>query len=348
MTPTPEKSRIISVVLPVYNEVTVLRKLVADIDAALVYCGRRHEIVFVNDGSDDGSREVLDEIANRLPHVKVLHFSRNFGHQAAVHAGLEHARGDAVIIMDSDLQDDPASLPRFIEKWREGYEVVYAIRTERKEGALKRFLFYAFYRALNAITESPLPKDAGNFGLIDRKVVDAIRQLSDRDRYFPGLRCWVGYRQVGILVERGARYDHKPRVSLRGLWRLAKSAVFSFSSLPLTIFYTIAFVSLAIFVSLACFIFYHKLFTDKAIPGWASTLMTGCFFGSMNALGIAILGEYVSRIYNQVRARPLYLVAHKTNLEDVSSKPSVASESTGRGPEEETVGDGSAHEEALT
>jgi dolichol-phosphate mannosyltransferase len=238
-------------------------------------------------------------------------------------------------------------LPRFVEKWQEGYDVVYAIRINRKEGALKRFLFYAFYRALNAITESPLPKDAGNFGLIDRKVVDAIIQLSDRDRYFPGLRRWVGYRQIGIPVERGPRYDDKPRVSLLGLWRLAKSAVFSFSSLPLTVFYTIAFVSLLIFASLGCFTLYHKLFTGLATPGWTSIVMSACFFGSMNALGIAILGEYISRIYNQVRARPLYLVAEKRNFDDPARKPADAGQSVGNGQEPETPGSESAQFKSL-
>jgi dolichol-phosphate mannosyltransferase len=310
---------VVSVVLPVYNERGVLAQLVESIDIALTSCLRSHEIIFVNDGSQDGSREILDELSESHPHVKVLHFSRNFGHQAAVHAGLEHASGDAVIVMDADLQDDPASLPRFVDKWREGFDVVYAIRTQRKEGALKRLLFYSFYRILNSITETPLPNDAGNFGLIDRSVVDAIGQLSDHDRFFPGLRQWVGYRQAGILVERAARYDDKPRVSMRGLWRLAKSAVFSFSSLPLTIFYTIAVLSLLVFAATACFTLYHKFCTGLAIPGWTSLLMTACFFGAMNALGIAILGEYISRIYNQVRARPLYLVAEKRNFTSIET-----------------------------
>jgi polyisoprenyl-phosphate glycosyltransferase len=305
---------VVSVVLPVYNEARVLGQLVDRVDLALGSCVSRHEIVFVNDGSCDSSREVLNELADSHSHVKVLHFSRNFGHQAAVQAGLEHAVGGAVIVMDSDLQDDPACLPGLIEKWREGFDVVYAIRKERKECALKRFLFYSFYRFLNAITELPMPNDAGNFGLIDRKVVEAIKHLSDRDRFFPGLRQWVGYRQAGIPVERAARYDDRPRVSLRGLCRLAKSAVFSFSSLPLTVFYTIAVLALLVFAGTACFTLYHKFCTGLAIPGWTSVLMIACFFGAMNALGIAILGEYISRIYNQVRARPLYLVAEKRNF----------------------------------
>src|SRR5262249_7153721 len=161
----------------------------------------------------------------------------NFGHQAAVQAGLAHAGGDAVVVMDADMQDDPASIGRFLDRWREGYDVVYAVRTNRKESAIKRFLFFAFYRVLNLLVKVPMPADAGNFGLVDRRVACEIAALCDRDRYYAGLRNWVGFRQIGVEVERGSRYDAAPRVSLFDLFRLAKSAIFSFSTLPLTLFY---------------------------------------------------------------------------------------------------------------
>lgn len=308
----PLQDALVTVVLPVFNEKAVLDTLVRQLLECLAECGCRHEVLFVNDGSTDGSAERLDELAAANPALRVLHFSRNFGHQAAVHAGLSHARGDAVIVMDSDLQDDPAAIRGFLDQWQAGYDVVYAVRSERKEHVIKRGLFLAFYRVLNSVSHTRMPMDAGNFGLIDRRVAEEIASVIDRDRYYPGLRSWVGFRQIGVPVARGRRYDATPRVSLRGLFRLAKTAVFSFSSVPLSVFYLISGLSLAACLGVAAFALYHKLFTGLAIPGWASMTIIGSFFGALNALGIGILGEYAIRIYDQVRARPHYIVARHT------------------------------------
>lgn len=305
---------LISVVLPCYNEAGVLERLTQSVVRTLERHGDRYEIVYVNDGSNDDSVAILDSLADANPAIRVVHFSRNFGHQAAVQAGLAHARGDAVVVMDSDLQDDPAAIAEFLEQWRAGYDVVYAVRYNRKESPPKRFLFYAFYRVLNAISEMPIPQDAGNFGLVDRAVVDHILRLSDRDRFYPGLRRWVGFHQTGVPVERHARHDDRPRVSLRQLFRLAKSAIFSFSRVPLAIFYSVAILSLLVCLGLCAFTLYHKLFTGLAVPGWTSVTITSSFFGALNALGIAILGEYVIRIYDQVRERPMYIVARRVNF----------------------------------
>ena len=307
---------IVSVVLPVYNEERVLSSLVQSVSGAVRASGGQPEIVFVNDGSRDRSPEVLDALAGDHPHVRVVHLSRNFGHQAAVQAGLRHVKGDVVVVMDADMQDDPYGIARLLERWREGYDVVYAIRYGRKENSLKRFLFHAFYRVLQRLSSVPMPADAGNFGLIDRRVADEIAGLLDRDRYYAGLRSWVGFKQVGVPVERGPRYDAKPRVSMRGLWRLAKSAVFSFSSVPLTVFYALGLGSLAIFFGLGGFCLYHKTWTGEAIPGWTSVMMTASFSGALNSMGIAILGEYIIRIYDQVRARPLYVIERRTNFDE--------------------------------
>ncbi len=308
----------VSIVLPAYNEAEVLVRIVAQIDAAMRPTGYAYEIIFVNDGSTDSSALILDELCAEQSHVRAIHLSRNVGHQAAVQAGLLHAAGDAIILMDCDLQDDPAALPAFLAQWREGYDVVYAVRHGRKENLVKRALFHSFYRVLTAVSQMPLPKDAGNFGLVDRKVALRIAHLLDRDRYFPGLRRWVGFRQTGIPVERLSRHDDTPRVSLRGLFYLAKTAIFSFSSVPLTMFYLIAASSLAIFLTLVGFALYHRMFTGLAIPGWTSTVMTASFFGALNALGIGILGEYVIRIYDQVRSRPLFIVDRRVNLHEES------------------------------
>jgi len=302
----------LTVVLPVFNEVEVLERLHQIVREAVQATGYEFEILFVDDGSTDGSGDALDRLAQFDAAVRVLHLSRNFGHQSAVQAGLEHAAGDAVIVMDSDLQDDPAAIPTMVDAWRDGYDVVYAVRADRKEAAWKRCLFYGFYRVLNAVSSTPFPTDAGNFGLMDRRVVQQIRDLPESDRYFAGLRGWVGFRQIGIPVARLARYDDCPRVSLRGLFRLAKTAVFSFSTAPLSLFYCFAAMSLLVCIGCSSFCLYFKLIAHQATPGWTSTVMVASFFGAINALGIAVLGEYIVRIHDQVRGRPKFIVARAT------------------------------------
>jgi glycosyltransferase involved in cell wall biosynthesis len=309
----PAASALVSIVLPVYNEAQILPRLYGQLRQTLEKIGCRFEIVFVNDGSRDGSSQALDQLAAADGRVQVVHLSRNFGHQAAVHAGLSLAGGDAVVVMDSDLQDDPAALVDFVAAWQAGHDVVYAVRFARKEPAWKRGLFASFYRLLNAVSSTPMPNDAGNFCLLDRSVVEALLALPERDRYFPGLRQWVGFKQTGVRVERQARYDDQPRVSLWGLVRLAKTALFSFSSAPLAMFYGIAALSLAVCGAFTTYTLYHKCITGLAIPGWASLLIVSSFFGALNALAIGILGEYVVRIYDEVRRRPSFLVARHVN-----------------------------------
>ena len=310
----PWEEMLLSVVLPVYNEADVLPVLAARIAGVLNACPVAYELIFVDDGSRDESPQVLDQLAAASEQIRVIHLSRNFGHQAAVQAGLAHARGHAVVLMDSDMQDAPEAIPRFLAQWQAGYDVVYAVRTGRKESLWKRSLFTAFHRLMSAVASTPIPAEAGIFGLVDRRVARQIVALGESDRYFPGLRSWVGFRQTGIEVERNARYDDRPRVSLLGLLRLAKTAMFSFSALPLAIFHVIGVVAATVFVGLAGFSIFCKLFTAWAIPGWTSHILTGSFFGALNALGISILGEYVIRIYDQVRGRPLYVVDRTVNV----------------------------------
>lgn len=320
--PTQDSSRgkSVSVVMPVFNEVAVLRTLTALVMQSLESTGYEHEIVYVDDGSSDGSTELLDELAATDARVRVVHFSRNFGQQPALQAGLAASRGDAVIVMDSDLQDDPQAIPRFLAKWEAGFEVVYAIRLKRKENPVKRFFFRGFYRVLQQISATPIPVDAGNFGLIDRRVVNELLNLPEVSRFYPGLRHWVGFRQCGEPVERAARHDNQPRVSFWGLVRLAKTAIFSFSAVPLGAFYHLAGLSCLVFFGLVGFSMYHKLWSGEAIPGWTSGLLTASFFGTLNALGIAILGEYVIRIFDQVRLRPTFIVDRTVNVTTTQSQ----------------------------
>jgi polyisoprenyl-phosphate glycosyltransferase len=304
---------LISVVLPVYNETGVLNELCQRLRAALTACNTTFELIFVDDGSRDGSSESLDQLARQFAEVRVVHLSRNFGHQAAIHAGLSHARGDAVVLMDSDLQDAPESIGKLLDSWQAGYDVAYATRISRKEGLGKRLMFAGFHRLLSSISNTPIPADAGNYSVLDARVVRHVLDLAERDRYLPGLRSWVGFKQIGIPLERGSRYDDHPRVSLRGLFRLAKTAIFSFSSLPLAMFAWLGWIAFTVFLGVSGYSVYCRLFTDLAIPGWTSQLVTMSFFAALNALGISMLGEYVVRIYDQVRGRPLYLVDRTVN-----------------------------------
>ena len=313
----------LSVVLPVYNEAAVLPLLVKTVVDAIEPCVGRFELIFVDDGSSDESGLLLDGLASRYSYLRVVHFSRNFGHQAAVQAGLAHAGGDAVVLMDSDMQDSPLAIRRMLDEWQQGYDVVYAIRTDRKENIIKRTLFAAFHKFLSSIATTKIPADAGNFSLMDARVAREIVRLGERDRYLPGLRAWVGFRQKGIEVERESRYDDQPRVSLRGLIRLAKTAIFSFSNAPLSVFSMIGWMAAIVFLGLGAFSLYCKMFTTLAIPGWTSHILSASFFGALNALGISMLGEYVVRIYDQVRARPVFLVDRLVNFSDVSQEDDV-------------------------
>lgn len=299
----------VSVVLPVFNEVEALPRLVEQLHEVLFALGHEYELVFVDDGSTDGSGVWLDEAARNRNDLTAVRLSRNFGHQAALQAGLDEARGDVVVVMDSDLQDDPRALPRFLEAWRAGHDVVYAIRTHRKESLLKRGLFFGFYRLLQSVVDVPIPADAGNFGLLDRRVVNHLRALPERTRFFPGLRNWIGFRQIGVPVERLSRYDAVPRVSFWQLVRLAKTAIFGFSSVPMAVFSVLALLTTLIFAAGITGTLV-LLLLGITLPAWTGSVLTVSFFAALNAGGIAVLGEYVVRILDQVQGRPTYLVDH--------------------------------------
>ncbi len=310
---------LVSVAAPLFNEAegveTYVKEARESLRALALPCP--HEFVLVDDGSTDGTGAKLDALADAHPgEIRVVHLARNFGHASAVAAALDHARGDVVILMDADLQDDPAAFGLFLAKWREGFDVVYARRVLRPEGGLLRGLFWSFYRLLSWLASTEIPIDAGNFALMDRRVVNDLVALRERNRYLPGLRAWVGYRQTGIAIARRERYDKNTRVGLPGLWRLAMNAVFSFSYAPLFFFRLTGLLSIAFCALVILWAFHDKLISNHAVPAWASEVVTVSFLGGLNLLGIGLLGEYIARIYEEVKQRPVYIIDRVTEPEE--------------------------------
>ncbi len=302
----------LSMVLPVHNEAATLADFFTELVATVGPLGfDAVEAVFVNDGSTDRSLDEMQSLkeafADRLE-IAILDLARNFGHQAAVTAGIEHATGDVVLLMDTDLQDDPAAIPAMIERWRSGAHVVYARRTSREEPWLLRLLFATYYRIFSRITPIEIPRSAGNFGVIDRRVADEMLRMPEHNRYFPGLRAWVGFRQEGVDSPRRARASGPSRVGFFGLTELALDGLFGFSALPLRLAFGAAvLLALAGFAGIAV-IFYIKIFTDLAVPMWSSIMTLVTFTASAQFFLIGLLGEYVARIYTEVKKRPHYIV----------------------------------------
>jgi dolichol-phosphate mannosyltransferase len=306
-----DSDSIISVVAPFYNEVQGIRSFVEELEAEFQKIGYadRHELILVNDGSTDGSDHELDRIAAQYAtKIKVIHFSRNFGHTSAVYAGLAYAQGLVTILMDSDLQDDPAGFDLFLKKWREGYDVVYAKRSSRQENILLRPFFWLFYRILMLMSETYIPLDAGNYALMDRRVIQLLLALPEKNLYLPGLRAWIGFKQIGIPIPRRHRYDRSARTGLKGKWNLAANAIFSFSYLPLFVFRLFGILALIVSLALASYALYSKLISGRAVTAWTSNIISITFFGGLNLFGIGIIGEYISRIYDEVRTRPRYII----------------------------------------
>jgi dolichol-phosphate mannosyltransferase len=303
----------ISLVIPVYNEELVIGKLVAEIDAVLEHVGLPWESVFVDDGSTDKTLSLLLEHQRHNPRITIIQLSRNWGHQAAISAGLARARGDAVIIMDGDLQDPPSVIPEMIEAWRSGAQVVIAQRSSRGDHLFNRILFRSFYFILGQVTDFPIPLNAGIFGLLGRQAVDAVNQLNERNRYLPGLRAWIGFPTRVVLYSRPARAAGKPKQSFPRLLRYALDAIFSFSYKPLRFS---LFMGMA--TALFAMIFAVVLVTARlqgvgilggpVVIGYTSTIVSILFLGGIQLIGIGILGEYLGRIYDEVKRRPLYLV----------------------------------------
>jgi polyisoprenyl-phosphate glycosyltransferase len=310
----------LSIVVPVHNEEAVLKpffeRLLAALKAADV---KSFEIICVNDGSSDRSLELLCTMNRKLPAVKVVNLSRNFGKDVAISAGFDYSSGAAVIPIDADLQDPPELIGPMLTKWREGYDVVYATRRRRSgDSWLKRTAAHAFYRLFDRITDIPIPRDTGDFRLLDRRVVEVLVRLPERTRFMKGLFAWVGYRQVALEFDREERAAGKTNWSYWRLWNFALDAVTSFSSMPLKVWGYLGLV-ISIFAFLfALFLAALKIIRGIDVPGYASLMVAVLFFGGVQLISLGIIGEYLARMYNEVKGRPLYLVRDELGFGDDS------------------------------
>ena len=298
----------ISVVIPVYYEEDNLPVLYQRLTQVLGEVEPFYELIFVDDGSRDGSSQILEQLAEIDPHVTVVQLARNFGHQVAISAGLDYSRGDGVIIMDADLQDPPEVLPEFIEKWREGHDIVYAIRANRKEGWFRRRAYTYFYRILQRIANIQIPLDAGDFCIMDRRAVDILTNMPERNRFVRGIRSWIGLDQVGLAYERDSRYAGQPKFTLSRLIYLALDGLVSFSFLPLRAISILGLIISFISIMLAIGYTIQKLTRGLNPPGFATTIVAIFFLAGIQLITLGVIGEYVGRIFEEVKRRPLYVV----------------------------------------
>lgn len=322
---------LLSLVVPVYNERETLPELFRRIAAVLGEIAEPAEVIFVDDGSSDGTPEYCRNRAAEDSRTKLVRLSRNFGHQAAISAGLDYSRGAAVVIMDGDLQDPPELIPEFLRLWRQGYDVVYAIRRTRAEGWPKRTAYSAFYRLLARVSSVEIPRDSGDFGLMDRRVVDLLLRMPERNRFLRGLRSWVGLRQIGVEVDRMPRAAGAPKYTLSKLRGLAMDGLISFSYLPLRLATRFGFLISGAAFLYALWVVVRRLVWGTVVQGFAALIVAIALLGGIQLITIGIMGEYIGRIYDEVKRRPLYLVAETVNLahdSDRSLTPREASPAT--------------------
>lgn len=298
-----------SIIAPIYNEEGNIPELYQRVREVMDQTGDPWELVLVDDGSRDRSRELISELAEKDSRVRPVIFARNFGHQIAVTAGLDYSRGEAVVIIDADLQDPPEVILDLIEKWKEGYEVVYATRAEREgETWFKLFTAAAFYRLIQRITDVDLPMDTGDFRLLDRKVVEVLNQMRERHRFLRGMSVWVGFRQTGVEYQRAERYAGETKYPLSKMIQFASDAITSFSYFPLQLAMYLGFITAGLSIIAIPVVIALRLAGWHAFQGQASTLIAVLFLGGVQLISLGILGEYVGRLYDEAKGRPLYIL----------------------------------------
>jgi len=308
MTIRPDKPHL-GLIIPCFNEEEVLPSLFKELHTFIISSGLDCSVLFVDDGSKDRTPQLIEDACRNSPLFAGIRFSRNFGHQTAVSAGLRFIRGDVVAVLDADLQDPPDVVLKMIEQWRNGYDVVYGIRTNRKEGYLLRSAYAVFYRLLKRMANIDMPLDAGDFSLMDRKVVNLINQLPEHNRFVRGLRGWIGFQQVGLPYERAARHAGSTKYNVSRLFNLALDGFVSFSTVPLRLATWVGLLTSALGFFLALWVVGSALFLQKVPPGWASLAVMLLFFGGIQLIVLGIIGEYVGRIFEEVKNRPHFLVS---------------------------------------
>jgi dolichol-phosphate mannosyltransferase len=308
---------LLSIVVPCYNEEAVLGELHRRLVSVLEQVGGSGgEIVYVDDGSADQTSSMLRQLQHDEPRVRVVSLSRNFGHQIAVTAGLEHSSGDAVVIIDADLQDPPEVIPEMLARWQDGYQVVYGLRARRAgETTFKLWTAKAFYRLINRVSEVEIPLDVGDFRLIDRQVVDVLLAMPERDRFLRGMISWVGFRQVAVIYDRAARHAGETKYSLVKMLRFAVDSVISFSFAPLRLAIWVGFAAIIAAVAGIVYALIIRIYTTTWVRGWASIFTAVLFLGGVQLVTLGIVGEYVGRIYAEVKLRPLYVVRERLGFE---------------------------------
>lgn len=299
-----------SLILPVYNEEKNIQSLYTRLGDVMGAFKEDFELIFIDDGSYDTTYALLKKLHAKDKKVKVIRFSRNFGHQTAVTAGLKYSKGQQIAILDGDLQDPPEVLAKFFAKLDEGYNVVYAIREKRKESFFKKAAYSLFYRLLDSVAQIKIPLDSGDFCVMDRKVVDALNSLPERNRFVRGLRSWVGFRQIGITYERAARYAGESKYPFTKLMKLAFDGIFSFSYVPLQLMFYTGLLSLFGSLLGSIWAIYQRFFTSNysSVPGFATTIILVMFIGGLQLFSLGIVGEYMRRMYDEIKQRPQYVV----------------------------------------
>ena len=320
---TEPKVPLLSVVVPCYNEEEVIGETIKRLKA---FCAgvadMQVELVFVDDGSRDRTRELLRAFAATDARVRVIGFARNFGHQIAVTAGIDAACGDAVVLIDADLQDPPEVVHEMVAKWREGYDVVYGTRTERPgESAFKLATARAFYRLLNRLSDVPIPLDTGDFRLMSRAVVETLKAMPERDRFVRGMVSWVGFRQIALPYRRAERFAGESKYPLSKMLRFATDGILSFSIKPLQMSVTLGSLAAVLAMSGIAYALYLRIFTSVWVEGWTALMIAVLFLGGVQLICVGILGEYIGRIYNEVKRRPLYVVQDRIGFADAAEAP---------------------------
>jgi len=299
----------VSVAIPVHNEESVLPKLIQRVASVLDNLpGGPHEMVFVDDGSTDRTFNILEEAAQQDSRIVVLSLSRNFGHQAAITAALDHVTGEATVVMDGDLQDVPEVIPEFVEKYQQGYDVVYARRVRRKEPLVLRTCYFVFYRMMAKLSDIQLPLDSGDFGLMSRRVIDQVRRMPEHHRYLRGMRSWVGFRQTGIAVERAERYSGRSKYSVMRLIKLAADGIFAFSIAPIRAAALLGAFVMFLSTLYVFYAVYAKLFLKESPQGFTALIVAVTFLSGILLFFLGVIGEYVGRIYEETKARPQYII----------------------------------------